>query len=83
MEIEREMEIETNEETVEEGPSAVPKDCLVNKPNAKATVLRYFGMETELGMVKDQKSARMRSLSCMCKYRYQQLVQPFEKASPN
>lgn len=53
VEIEREMEIEINEETVEEGQSAVPKDRLVNKPNAKATVLRHFGTETKLGMVKD------------------------------
>ena len=57
----------TNEETVERaqrGASAVPEDCLVNKPNAKATVWRYFGMETESGVVSTPKSAGTPSLSC-------------------
>ena len=49
-----ETENETDEETVEGGASTVPEDRLVNKPNAEATVWRYFGMEAESGVVKDQ-----------------------------
>ena len=36
------------------GASDVPEDRLVNKPNAKTAVWRYFRMETESGVVKDQ-----------------------------
>ena len=48
-----ETEMETNKETFERDASAVPKDHLMKKRNAKAVVWRYFGLETELGMVKD------------------------------
>ena len=48
-----ETEMETDEETFERDASAVPKDHLVKKRNTKATVWRYFGLETELSMVKD------------------------------
>ena len=48
-----ETEMETDEETFEKDASAVPNDRLVKKRNAKATVWWYFGLETELGMVKD------------------------------
>ena len=53
-EIERsETEMETDKETFERDASAVPEDHLVKKRNAKAAVWRYFGLETESGMVKD------------------------------
>ena len=48
-----ETEMETNEETFERDASAVPKDRLVKKRNAKAAVWWYFGLETESGMVRD------------------------------
>ena len=48
-----ETEMETDEETFERDASAVPKDHLVKKRNTKATVWRYFGLETESSMVKD------------------------------
>ena len=48
-----ETEMETNKETFERDTSAVPEDRLVKKRNAKAAVWRYFGLETELGMVKN------------------------------
>ena len=48
-----ETEMETDEETFERDASAVPEDRLVKKRNAKAAVWRYFGLETESGMVKD------------------------------
>ena len=46
-------EMETNEETFKRDASAVPKDRLVKKRNAKAAVWWYFGLEMESGMVKD------------------------------
>ena len=49
-----ETEMETNEETFKRDASAVPEDRLVKKKrNAKAAVWRYFGLETESGMIID------------------------------
>ena len=48
-----EIEMETDEETFERDASAVPEDRVVKERNAKAAVWRYFGLETESGMVKD------------------------------
>ena len=48
-----ETEMEADKETFERDASAVPKDRLVKKRNAKAAVWRCFGLETELDMVKD------------------------------
>ena len=48
-----ETEMETDKEAFERDASADPEDHLVKKRNAKTTVWRYFGLETESGMVKD------------------------------
>ena len=48
-----ETEMETDKEIFERDASAVPEDHLVKMQNAKAAVWRYFGLETESGMVKD------------------------------
>ena len=41
-----ETEMETDKKTLERDASAVPKDRLVKKRNAKAAVWRYFGLQT-------------------------------------
>ena len=46
-----ETEMETDKEAFERDASAVPEYRLVKKRNAKAAVWRYFGLETESGMV--------------------------------
>ena len=81
-----ETEMETDEETFERDASAVPEDRLVKKRNTKAAVWRYFGLETELGMVKDPDLPVCQVCHVRVKTKhakYQQLVQPFEKASPD
>ena len=47
------IELEADKETFERDASAVPEDRPVKKRNTKAAVWRYFGLETESGMVKD------------------------------
>ena len=73
-----ETEMETDRETFKRDASAVPEDHLVKKQNAKAAVWRYFGLETESGMVKDPELP-----VCRVCHVHVKTKQPFEKASPD